>query len=98
MPREKVTMAVVAFFPFKRRFNFKAHISPQEGRWYLWRLCVDYADDGPVGATRYLHGGLSSSDENQFSIRYSFEFRLPSYGHSVKKLTYIAKNRNRRIK
>ena len=39
-----------SLFPFKRRFNFKAHISPQEGRWYLWRLCVDYADDGPVGA------------------------------------------------
>ena len=40
-----------SLFPFKRRFNFKAHTGPQEGRWHLRQsLCVDCADDGAVGA------------------------------------------------
>ena len=38
-----------SLFPFKRRFNFKAPHKPQEAVG-IFGVCVDYADDGPVGA------------------------------------------------
>ena len=50
MPTEKVTMAVVAFFHLSAALISKPTQARRRAVDISGCMCVDYADDGPVGA------------------------------------------------